>query len=90
MLYLEDGFGVGDCHRKGLEKSSFRVGVLNSALGGDGVVGGEPSFLSSGRGRPMRFAINDLRSGDLLRPSSSFPDSASVAVSVAPPLSAAS
>ena len=23
MLYLEGNLGVGDCHRKGLEKSSF-------------------------------------------------------------------
>lgn len=88
-LYLEGDFGVDDCQRKGLEKSSLRVGARNSAFGGDGVVGGEPSFLSSGRGRPMRLAIKDLRSGDLLRPSSSCPESASVAVSVAAPLSAA-
>lgn len=89
ILYLEGDLGVGVCQRKGLEKSSFFVGILNSALGGDGDVGGEPSFVSSGRGRPMRFAIKDRRSGDLLKLSSSCPDSISVAVSVAPPLSAA-
>ena len=71
MVYLEGDLGVGDCHRKGLEKSSFFAEFLNSAFGGDGDVGGEPSFTSSGRGRPMRFAIKDLRSGDLLRLSSS-------------------
>lgn len=90
MLYLEGDLGVGDCHRKGLVKSSFLEGFLNSAFGGDGDVGGEPSFTSSGRGRPMMFAIKDRRSGDLLRLSSSCPDSASVAVSVAGPVSAAS
>lgn len=89
MWCLEGDLGV-DCQRKGVEKSSLRVGVLNSAFGGDGVVGGEPSVLSSGRGRPMRFAINDLRSGDLLTLSSSLSESASVAVSVAAPLAAAS
>ena len=90
MLYLEGDLGVGDCHRKGLVKSSFLEGFLNSAFGGDGDVAGEPSFTFSGRGRPMMFAIKDRRSGDLLMLSSSCPDSASVAVSVAGPVSAAS